>query len=380
MEDGAAPEERLPLPVAAPSWGKIVEKSNLEFKMSKLRYMDTKIWLCLALLPLLTLTAGCSYWQGPQTDHFKGNRFVNREPDNTFVDHLRWFWEMDTVEWPEWIDDPPQPKPLPQVEGDNLRVTYINQATVLIQTNGLNILTDPIWSDFAGPVSWASAKRIRAPGIKFEDLPKIDIVLISHDHYDHLDIPTLKRIMKTSRPAIIGGLGIAERLEGLGSSEITTLDWWQEYGYSPTVKITFVPARHGSGRGIFDANETLWGGFVIEAPAGNIYFAGDTGFGSFFKEIRQKFDCFRLAILPIGNYQKRWFMKSEHMNPDDAVRVHKMLNIKKSVGMHFATFAEHPEQAINAHEQDLQIALEKHKVSEDDFLILKFGEGRELGD
>jgi L-ascorbate metabolism protein UlaG (beta-lactamase superfamily) len=323
--------------------------------------------------------AGFSYWNGPQSDHFNGERFFNKEPDNTFSDHLKWLWEMKTTPWPDWIDDPRQPKPPACVKDKNvLRVTYINHATVLIQTNGVNILTDPIFSDRAGPVSWMGSKRIRAPGVKIDDLPKIDVILLSHDHYDHLDIPTLKKITATSHPVILCGLGVTERLDSLKYDDINQLDWWQEYMFSPTVKITFVPALHSSGRGFSDTDKTLWGGFVIEAPAGNILFAGDTGFGDFFGDIHRRFGSFELLILPIGNYEKRWFMKSQHMNPDDAVRVHKMLFASKSMGIHYATFNEHPEQSVDAHEKDLKAALKKYRVPENDFWILKFGEGREL--
>jgi L-ascorbate metabolism protein UlaG (beta-lactamase superfamily) len=222
------------------------------------------------------------------------------------------------------------------------------------------------------------SKRIRAPGVKFDDLPKVDVILISHDHYDHLDIQTLKKIIGTSHPIILGGLGITQRLNSLEYDNINQLDWWGEYLFSSTVKITFVPALHSSGRGFFDKDKTLWGGFVIEVPAGNILFAGDTGFGDFFGDIHRRFVSFELLILPIGNYEKRWFMKSQHMNPDDAVRVHKMLFASKSMGIHFATFNEHPEQRIDAHEKDLKTALKKYHVPENDFWILKFGEAREF--
>jgi len=322
---------------------------------------------------------GCGYWHGHPSDHFNGRSFFNKEPDNTFFDHMKWLWEMDTVEWPKWINNPPQPRPLSFVKENNiLRVTYINHATVLIQTQSVNILTDPIWSERAGPLSWIGAKRIREPGVKFDDLPKIDIILISHDHYDHLDISTLKQIIGTSHPIILVGLGLENRLSSLKYDNITQLDWWQEYSFSPTVKITFVPSRHSSGRGMFDKNKTLWGGFVIEAPVGNIFFAGDTAFGDFFIDINRKFPQFQLSILPIGSYEKRWFMKSQHMNPDDAVRAHKILNASKSMGVHFATFNEHAEQEVDAHEKDLKMALKKFKVPDNDFWILKFGEGIEL--
>ncbi|HEY9160967.1 MAG TPA: MBL fold metallo-hydrolase [Desulfomonilia bacterium] len=330
------------------------------------------------ILPLIFIE-GCSYWNGPQTNHFDGERFFNKEPDNTFSDHLKWLWEMKTVEWPEWIDDPEQPKPIPYVKNSGvIRVTYINHATVLIQTDGVNILTDPIFSNRAGPFPWMGSKRIRAPGVEIEKLPKIDVILISHDHYDHLDIPTLKLIGETSNPLILCGLGVKKRIDRIKCSDVIEMDWWQEHPVSPGVNITFIPARHTSGRGVFDKNMTLWGGFVIEAPAGNILFAGDTGFGEFFNDIHNRYGRFQLVILPIGNYENRWFMKSQHMNPDDSVRVKEMLDAEQAMGIHYATFNEHPEQGVDAHEKDLKTALERYNVPESDFWILKFGEAREL--
>ncbi len=327
---------------------------------------------------LMSFTQGCSYYQGPPSDHFDGSRFFNKKSDNTFFDHIKWMWEMETVEWPEWIDDPPQPPPIDRVKEGELRITYVNHSTVLIQMDGINILTDPIWSERAGPYSWAGAKRVRAPGVKIEDLPNIDIILISHDHYDHLDITSLQQLNETHQPIILAGLGVKNRLESIGGKSIIELDWWQDYIYTAGRRITFVPSRHNSGRGMFDKNKTLWGGFVIEGQAGNVLFIGDTAFGEFLKEIKKEFSHFRLAILPIGSYEKRWFMKTQHMNPDDAVRAHKMVEVAQSVGIHFATFEEHPEQTIDAHEKDLKVALEKYTVPESEFWILKFGEGREV--
>ncbi len=330
------------------------------------------------LIFLISFLIGCAYYQGPPSDHFDGSRFFNKESDHTFFDHIIWLWEMETIKWPEWIDDPVQPPPIARVKEGELRITYINHATVLIQMDEINILTDPIWSERVGPVPWVGPKRVRAPGIKMEDLPNIDIILISHDHYDHLDISSLKQLLKKHRPVILVGLGVKHRLESIGGDNIIELDWWQEYLYSKDTKITFIPSRHNSGRGIFDSNKTLWGGFVIESLEGDVLFMGDTAFGDFLKEIEKKFTHFRLAILPIGSYEKRWFMKNQHMNPDDAVRVYKMLKVRKSVGIHFGTFEEHPEQTIDAHEKDLKAALEKHNVPESEFWILKIGEGKEV--
>lgn len=340
-----------------------------------LRCMKT---IRVVIIFLIAFMQGCSYYQGPPSDHFDGTRFFNEESDNSFFSHIKWIWEMETVDWPEWVNDTPQSPPVANVKEGELRVTYVNHATVLIQMDGINILTDPIWSEHAGPVSWIGSKRVRFPGIKMEKLPKIDIVMISHDHYDHLDISSLKQIIKNYHPVILTGLGVKRRLEFVEKGKIVELDWWQGYSYSNDSRITFIPSRHNSGRGLFDGNKTLWGGFVIESSAGRVLFFGDTAFGMFLNEIKRKYDNFRLAILPVGSYEKRWFMKNQHINPDDAVRIHKMIGSQQSMGIHFGTFEEHPEQSIDAHEKDLNIALDRYNVSQSEFWILKFGEGRDV--
>jgi L-ascorbate metabolism protein UlaG (beta-lactamase superfamily) len=336
------------------------------------------IILLIGLATMFILNYGPLY-KGPSSDHFDGRRFFNKEPDHSFFDMVKWMWEMKTVKWPEWINDPPQPDTVAWVKKGELKVTYINHATLLIQMSGVNILTDPIWSKWAGPFSWLGAKRVRAPGIKMNSLPKIDVIIISHDHYDHLDLPTLKQLAKRDQPVILVGLGVISLLGSMNFSTIQEMDWWQEYAIkSAGLKFTFVPAFHNSGRGLFGGNRTLWGGFVIEGEEGRVYFAGDTAYGPFLDKIKKRFADFRLTIFPIGNYEKRWFMKNQHMNPDDAVKAHRLLNSKQSVGMHYSTFLEHPEQTIDAHEKDLAIALRNYDEKESGFWILKFGEGREV--
>jgi len=316
-------------------------------------------------------------YHGPVSDHFDGTRFFSEEHDHTLIDMLKWLWGMKTVEWPEWINDPPQPKPIEYVNDGRVKVTYINHATILIQMDNFNILTDPIWSERASPVSWTGTKRIRVPGIKMEDLPSINLILISHDHYDHLDIPTLKELAKRDQPQILVGLGVKTILKSEGIALVHEMDWWQDYPIqSINMKITFVPTRHNSGRSLFGENRTLWGGFVLEGKSGRVYFAGDTGYGQFLNALKERFSEFNLTIFPIGSYEKRWFMKTQHMNPDDAVKAHILLNSKQSVGIHYGTFLEHPEQTIDAHETDLQAALIKYNVLESEFWILQFGEGR----
>jgi len=335
--------------------------------------------LLLAALMAATPTWGAGGYTGPVSDHFDGQRFHNDIPDHGFSDMVKWLWEMETVSWPEWVDDPAQPKPEQTVDEGRLRVTFINHSTVLIQMDGLNILTDPMWSQRAGPVSWLGTKRVRMPGVKMDDLPKIHVILISHDHYDHLDLPSLKRLAGRDRPLILAGLGLQAFLESEGISNVKELDWWQEHRAGPSgMKFVFVPALHTSGRKIFEENSTLWGGFVLEGSSGRVYFAGDTGYGKFLDAIRDRYKGFRATIFPLGNYEKRWFMRNQHMNPDDAVRAHILLGSLQSMGVHYATFAEHPEQAIDAHEKDLAEALKQHTIPASAFWILKFGEGRDV--
>jgi L-ascorbate metabolism protein UlaG (beta-lactamase superfamily) len=313
------------------------------------------------------------------SDHCDGSVFFNPEPGHSFADMVRWLWEMERVPWPDWIQDPLQQPPPERVYGNGLRVTYINHATALIQMEGINILTDPIWSERAGPVSCIGTRRVRAPGVAFEDLPPIDYVLISHDHYDHLDIPTAKRLKAEHDPVFVVGLEVGKFLRAHGIENVVELDWWQSHGPDKAgVTFTFVPARHGSGRAPFMEDRTLWGGFVIDSPGGQVYFAGDTGYGEFIDDIAARFGRIRLAVLPIGNYEKRWFMKSQHMNPEDAVTAHRALGAPMSIGMHFATFAEHPEQAIDTHEKDLAQALKKYGVRDCEFRVLGFGEGTDI--
>lgn len=326
------------------------------------------------------LFSSCSpHYQGPVSDHFDGDRFFNKAPDHSFTDMVKWWWEMETIEWPAWVEDLTQPPPVDQVTGKQIRVTYINHATVLIQVDGLNILTDPIWSLRAGPVSWLGVKRVRAPGVLMSDLPKIDYILLSHDHFDHLDLPTLRDLIARHNPQILVGLGVKRLMVDQDIMKVEKLDWWQAYQCPKTGnRFVFVPAIHNSGRGPMSGNRTLWGGFIIEGAFGQIYFGGDTGFGDFVYQISSRFKDISLAILPIGSYEKRWFMKSQHMNPEDAVKVHQILGAHQSMGIHYATFAEHPEQTIDAHERDLSEALVKYQIPAEKFWVLKFGEGRQL--
>ncbi len=344
----------------------------------------TKAWLPGIILRMLMMgglffVAGCTYYNGPPNNHFDGTRFTYGQPDHSLTDMIKWWWQMETVAWPDWVEDPRQPPPPVAVGSGELRVTYVNHATVLIQMDGINILTDPFWSHKAGPLPWLGVKRVRAPGVRLEDLPDIHIILISHDHYDHLDLPTLRKLAAAHKPLVVAGLGMQRRLANIEGLNVATLDWWQAHHIKDKeLSIVGVPCKHNSGRGLFDKNRTLWTGYVLMSPHGNVLFMGDTAFGEFFQEIKTRCGSIRLAILPIGSYEKRWFMRNSHMNPDDAVKAHLALDAHQSVGIHFGTLKEHPEQTITAHEYDLTDALQKHVVPEDRFWILAFGEGRRV--
>jgi L-ascorbate metabolism protein UlaG (beta-lactamase superfamily) len=218
-------------------------------------------------------------------------------------------------------------------------------------------------------------RRIRAPGFPIEDLPPIDVVLISHDHYDHLDISTLRKLREKGDALVVAGIGVGAEIETVGFGRIVELDWWESIE-TGGVEVIFVPAHHNSGRGLFSKNKSLWGGFVLKARSGMVYFAGDTAFGNFFDDLAVRFAEPDLSIFPLGNYEKRWFMKNQHMNPEESVKAHLLLRSKKSMGMHFATFLEHPEQTVDAHEKDLAEALGNAGLASDAFWIPKFGEGR----
>lgn len=294
---------------------------------------------------------------------------------------LRWLATRKPIEWPRYVDMPQWKIPTQRVQGADLRATFINHSTVLLQTEGFNFLTDPIWSRRAGPMGIMGPKRVRNPGVRLEDLPPIDYVLISHNHYDHLDLATVRRLQRLHDPLFCVGEGLRRWFERRGVFKVQEFGWWEDLRINPDVTITFVPAEHYARRGFFDHNRTLWGGFVVTGEKGAIYFAGDTGFGSHFEEIRNFFGIIRLALLPIGAYAPRWFMRPVHMSPDDAVKAHQILKANTSIGIHFGTF-QLSDEAFDDPIKDLKSALVRYKVSPDQFRLLDQGQGFEapIGD
>jgi L-ascorbate metabolism protein UlaG (beta-lactamase superfamily) len=313
---------------------------------------------------------------GPDSEHFAGGRFRNPGPDERhgFLDFIRWRLTSRPGAWKEWTDSPPGDTPPRAVGGGRLRVTFVGHATVLVQMDGLNILTDPVWSERASPLTWAGPKRARPPGIRFEDLPPIDVVLISHNHYDHLDVSTLRRLRDEHRPRFIVPLGNGALLESEGVEGATELDWWQDTNVGEGVRAVCVPAKHFSGRGLRDRDRTLWCGYVIEGPSGAVYFAGDTAAGSHFAEVRERFGGVRLALLPIGAFLPRWFMRPVHVSPEEAVAAHETLGAVTSVAIHFGTFPLGDDGETEAVE-GLGRALTNRGVSPEEFRVPDFGVG-----
>jgi len=310
-------------------------------------------------------------YKGPPSDHFDGKEFFNLEPTDMkgLGDVLKWQLNREQGEWPDDIQ--PTVVTVPEVSVQNARITFINHASLLIQVGEVNVLTDPIWSERASPFSFAGPARKREPGIAFQDLPPIHAVLISHNHYDHLDISTLIRLRDRHDPVFIVPLGVDLLLKENDIHRTQALDWFDRTAIL-NATVHSVPAKHFSGRGLGDTNQTLWAGYVIESGGKTIYFAGDTGYGEFYKLIKDRFEEIDLALLPIGAYKPIWFMQPIHMSPEEAVQAHLDLGAKKSIGMHFGTFP----MADDGQQEpldDLDIAREKKNIDRQEFFTLEEG-------
>jgi L-ascorbate metabolism protein UlaG (beta-lactamase superfamily) len=271
--------------------------------------------------------------------HFDGKRFYNPDAPQSrgFRDALRWKLTSRPERSPGFIADVEPSIPPRRVEGNGLRATLVNHSTVLLQQRGVNILTDPIWSERASPLSWIGPRRRREPGVSWEALPPIDAVLLSHNHYDHLDLPALRRLAARGDSTFIVPARVGRLLRAQNIGPAHELDWGESLSL-PGFTIHCVPALHFSGRGVFDRNATLWCGYLIECHGRLVYFAGDTAFGRHFAQIRERFGSPRLALLPIGAYAPRWFMSPVHMAPDEAAKAHQILAAEASIAIHHGTF------------------------------------------
>lgn len=269
--------------------------------------------------------------------HYDGRRFYNPGAPQAegFGRVLKWMLSHQRAPSPEHVAITPSIPPA-AVDGPSLLVTMVNHSTVLLQQPGGNILTDPVWSERVSPLPFLGPRRHRLPGVELERLPAIHTVLLSHNHYDHLDLPTLRRLSARGGSRFLAPLGVGPFLESSGIGPVHQLDWGESAAVSGAV-IHATPAFHFSGRGL-RRNRTLWCGYVIESSLGNIYFAGDTAFGPHFGWIRERFGAPRVALLPIGAYAPRWMMESVHMNPEQAAEAHRILGAATSIAMHHGTF------------------------------------------
>ncbi|MFD1746354.1 MBL fold metallo-hydrolase [Rhizobium helianthi] len=319
------------------------------------------------------------YYTGPVSDHFDGTRFFNPggEEPKGFMGLLKWRFNGKSVDWPASYPSPFAPVvPEKRVSGNRLVVTMVGHASMLIQVAGLNILTDPVWSERTSPVSFVGPKRVNQPGIRLEDLPAIDIVIVTHNHYDHLDIETLKRIHAVHRPRFITPLG-NDAIFGpeLDDPRITVMDWGSKDYIGKNVTIHCEPCHHWSARGLNDRRMALWGAFVIETLAGKIYHIGDTGFhqGINYKAAAAKHGNFRLAILPIGAYEPRWFMQAQHQNPEEAVAGMQLAKASYAIGHHWGT-VKLTDEGIEEPLAALSNALQAAQMKPERFRALRPGE------
>lgn len=307
--------------------------------------------LCFLLIFLLIIIGidrflGAKGYRGPKSDHFDGKKFhsylANHTDETTGLNNrvaiFKWLLNRPKALW-TWRNNTHHTIPKERILGNEIEVTLINHATVLIQTAGVNILTDPVWSKRVSPLSFIGPARFRNPGIALTELPPIDLVLISHNHYDHMDLSTLQWLSKTWHPKILVGLGNKAYLRSQGVDAVSDMDWFQKEVITKDITVVCAPGKHFSSRAFSDRNKTLWCGFIIETPTGPIYFAGDTAYGSFIEKLSEHYpNGFRLSLLPIGAFKPEWFMSPVHISPDKAMQIHQDLKVKTSIGIHWGTF------------------------------------------
>ena len=338
------------------------------------------IWLILPGTLLLFLLIGlltgvllsAPKYKGPVSDHFDGKKFLNPNGQQAkgITEVFKWMRQRKREPWSKQSLQP-SPWPTP-VQPDGIRISFVNHSTFLIQIGEYNILTDPVWSKRVSPFSWAGPKRMSAPGMSMDELPAIHAILLSHNHYDHLDVKTLKRLHTLFDPLIFTPLGVGQYIHKLGLNASADLDWWDEIDLFPGLKLQALPASHFSSRGILDRDATLWCGYMIESDLGNVYFAGDTGYGEFFHDIAAKTRHMDIALLPIGAYMPEWFMSPIHTSPKEAVAIHQILKPDISIASHFGTFPladDGRETPVNA----LKLAMDEAAIEKDRFITLKHG-------
>lgn len=320
---------------------------------------------------------------------FKNN--YAQQVTRSFGDFMRWQWES-------WGLDKTPSTATPSFQADLAllksptapTVTWIGHATALVQANGLNVLVDPIFSERASPVQIFGPKRAQAPGVTMADLPHIDAVLISHNHYDHLDRASVAQLDEKAKAAgkttlFIVPLGLKAWFNGIGIDSVVELDWWEHQALKG-VEFHLTPVQHWSARSVNDRSATLWGGWAVLGADFHWYYAGDTGYSRDFADTAKHFASrqtealgggFDLALVPVGAYEPRWFMSQQHVNPMESVRIHQDVGTKRSIGVHWGTFSL-TDEPLDQPPRDLAIARQALKVKEADFGVLAIGESRQF--
>ena len=337
----------------------------------------------------------------PAPSHHRATGFQNNHQDfepKSLAHVLRWRMQATLGGHPK-----PPLAPIPTVHADldflhrnvgktqQPAVTWIGHATVLAQLGGLSVLTDPMFSQRASPLGFIGPKRVQPPGVPLWKLPPIDVVLVSHNHYDHLDLPSVTALARQpgGSPLFVVPLGLAAWFHAKGVTRVVELDWWQGHTLQTsrgTAELVLVPAQHWSARGLKDQMKTLWGGFALFAPDCHFFFAGDTGYSRDFLDMRERFahrqtaslgGGFDIALLPLGAYEPRWFMQQQHVNVPEAIKIHRDLGAKRSLGMHWGTF-ELSDEPLDEPPRVLTALRESEDLSEDEFFTLAIGETRRL--
>ena len=329
----------------------------------------------------LLTTRGNAYYSGPVSDHFDGTRFFNpgRVGPRGGLDFLRWQLMERGASWPSQFPSPfPQDRPPASVEG--FRIAYIGHASFLVQTRGMNILIDPVWANRAGPFDFIGPKRVNQPGIAFDDLPQIHRVLVTHNHYDHMDVDTIGRLWQRFRPRIVTPLGndaiLKKSVPGLVAAAV---DWGDAVDLGDDLEVHVEPTLHWSARGAGDRMHALWASFVVQAGGRKVYCVGDSGFGdgATFARVGRRHPGLALALLPIGAYEPRWFMRNNHMNPEEAVEALALCGARQALGHHWGTFRL-TNEAVERPADDLAAALASRSLPPERFAALRPGEVRTL--